>query len=646
MKQELRQIYDDLFKGLLSQKEALERVKAIKLAEQGKSNSTLLASPVWQPIRIDSSAAGSGIASMEHHVILCALPKVNLEELRSLLPQSRCWWLQAGEQKNIAQQYSEYALACFERIQTILRSKPQGKVLVHIVVANHLEQVLLAGLWGMLKTATLENPQLIGQLVLVAGDASSEELSRQLHAEMQQPSDRLVRYEKGVRQVLLWEEVSAQGEKAPIAFKDQGVYLITGGLGGLGLLFAKEIVKQTSEGKVVLTGRSALNADKQNLLDKVATSAGRVSYRQVDLGKLEQVKHLIASIAEEYGQIKGILHSAGMVADNFILKKSKSEFSEVLGPKVTGTYNLDQATQEMELDFFVLFSSIAGAMGNVGQADYAAANGFMDQFARYRNGQVAAKQRHGLTRSINWGAWQAGGMGTDAANWEMLQEVTGMQAMQTATGMEAFYRSLILPCDQMLVAEGDGIRLRRVLFAGGSVQPKISNSLAAGEPAAATEADATVMDMGSLVEKTQDYLRKQLSELLRLPSHKIDPRAALENYGIDSILAMKLTNKLERTFGSLSKTLFFEYQTINELTKYFTQSHLARLRTLFVAEANGPCQTKVLEGQTAVQPDARAGRDSGRRSGRLRNAPGPPTDADPIAITGLSGRYPEAINIE
>src|SRR5262249_39790642 len=201
----------------------------------------------------------------------------------------------------------------------------------------------------------------------------------------------------------------------PIAFKDQGVYLITGGLGGLGLLFAREILAQTRQSRVVLTGRSALSEEKQALLDGLSAQAGRVSYRQADVSDPDQVKGLIASIQAECGQINGILHCAGMIADNFILKKAVAEFSRVLAPKVSGAYNLDQASQDVELDFFALFSSIAGAMGNLGQADYAAANGFMDQFAAYRNGQVAADERRGRTRSINWPLWQAGGVGTDPA---------------------------------------------------------------------------------------------------------------------------------------------------------------------------------------------------------------------------------------
>src|SRR5262249_20886502 len=111
-------------------------------------------------------------------------------------------------------------------------------------------------------------------------------------------------------------------------------------------------------------------------------------------------------------------------------------------------------SQNVQLDFFVLFSSVAGVMGNPRTADYAVANAFMDEFAAYRNKLVAAQHRHGQTRSINWGLWQAGGMGFDAATQERLQRTTGMLPMQTSTGIKAFHRSFTLPCNQFLVVEG------------------------------------------------------------------------------------------------------------------------------------------------------------------------------------------------
>ena len=112
-------------------------------------------------------------------------------------------------------------------------------------------------------------------------------------------------------------------------------------------------------------------------------------------------------------------------------------------------------------------------MGNVGQADYATANGFMDQFAAYRNRQVAAGQRRGRTLSINWPLWQAGGMRIDPASEELLRQATGMQPMRTATGLQAFYRSLAAPYDQVLVVEGDLARIRRALLAGQPIQPEL-----------------------------------------------------------------------------------------------------------------------------------------------------------------------------
>src|SRR5260370_1226299 len=263
MNQKLRQIYDDLSSGNLSQQQALDRIKAIKLHEHGKSIAVLLLTPVWQARGVEGSAgANQDVAYGEHHVVVCGLSQVDLEKLRSLLPRSQCQLFDAGEQKTIAQRYSEYALASFELIRTIFQDKLQGRVLVQIVIADHPEQAVLAGLSGLLKTAVQENPQLVGQLLLVPADMTSEELAQRLREEKTRSSDALnqdpvIRYNRAGRHVLGWQEVRVEERNPPIAFQDRGVYLITGGLGGLGVLFGKEILEQTGHGRVVLTGRSA-----------------------------------------------------------------------------------------------------------------------------------------------------------------------------------------------------------------------------------------------------------------------------------------------------------------------------------------------------------------------------------------------------
>ena len=127
----------------------------------------------------------------------------------------------------------------------------------------------------MLRTAALENPQLTGQLILVPSGIATEELARLLEREGSQAADAAIRYENGVRQALRWAEIEADVAAPPVAFRDEGVYLITGGLGGLGLLFAREILQRTRKAKVVLTGRSALTPEKQALLDGFCAPATR-----------------------------------------------------------------------------------------------------------------------------------------------------------------------------------------------------------------------------------------------------------------------------------------------------------------------------------------------------------------------------------
>ena len=427
-----------------------------------KPAGVLLAEPEWQTSAIEAPASPRGNAYTEHHVILCELPTVDIEKLGSLAAPCHCLLLQAKSEETIAARYGEYALACFERIQTIVRGMRHGKVLMQIVVADNPDSAVFAGLIGLLKTAELENPQFAGQLILTGPQTTAGAMAERLLEEKAGVLESQVKYADGARQVLRWREVAADQGTPLIAFKEDGVYLITGGLGGLGILFAEEILQQTTRATIVLTGRSTLTPAKQALLEGM--SADRMIYRQVDISDPDQVTHLIGTIKEEYRHLNGILHCAGMVADNFILKKASAEFRQVLEPKVVGTFNLDQLSRDVALDFFVLFSSISGAMGNLGQSDYAAANGFMDQFAAYRNRQVMASQRHGRTLSINWPLWQSGGMGTDQASRERLEQATGVLPMQSATGMQTFYRSLTLPYDQVLVVEGDLEVMRRALL--------------------------------------------------------------------------------------------------------------------------------------------------------------------------------------
>jgi NADP-dependent 3-hydroxy acid dehydrogenase YdfG len=369
----------------------------------------------------------------------------------------------AGE--NIEQRFHTYAARVFEEIRRILEGKPRGKVLIQLLVFNRGEGRLSVGLAGLLKTASLENPNLVSQVIEL--DGQTDDPTRILQANARCPSDQAISYRDGKRLVASWREVEtvpAPGRPSEIPWRDGGVYLITGGAGGLGLIFAEEIVQRVRNVTVVLAGRSEPDERTQLLMDlltAMGSSGTHVEYRRLDVARREAVERLVRDLTDAFGGLHGVIHSAGVTRDNFILKKVPQELVEVLAPKVAGCVHLDRACQD--LDFFVLFSSLSGVAGNPGQADYAAANAFMDAFAHYRNTLVHENRRRGRTLSIDWPLWREGGMRVDPGLEKLLQERTGLVPMATATGLAAFYRGLALDADQVVILQGDPAQLRRWL---------------------------------------------------------------------------------------------------------------------------------------------------------------------------------------
>ncbi len=604
-----------------------------------KSESTgcLLATQEWIPSQINISPEANKPEFTKKYIILDQLLNVKPDFIQSSIENSRCVVIHSDE-KTIDARYCNFAGKCFELLQTILKEKPQGKIFYQIVVVDNKEQELLAGLSGFLKTATIENPDIIGQIIFVDSQITADSLIIQIQHNLNNPYETIVRNENGIRKVKKWKEVMSDQKESKIAFKDQGVYLITGGLGGLGVLFVKEIIRQTKNAKIILTGRSELTIGKKTILNEFPED--QVIYKQMDITDVNQVRNIISAIIKEYKQLNGIIHSAGMISDNYILKKTSEEFKQVLSPKVNGTYVLDEASKDIDLDFLVLFSSLTSALGNYGQADYAAANGFMDQFAAYRNQKVAAKERYGKTVSINWPLWKEGGMQVDNVGQDMLYQTTGIRPMHTQTGIQSFYRCLEQQCELVLVMEGELPKMRSIL---------LNHQIGQNTHSQASQMQISKIDPGNLMEKTEKFICKQFSSVLKLPLNKIDSKVPFEKYGIDSLMSLNLTNQLEKTFGNLSKTLFFEYQTIHELCEYFVKTHFSKLADLFTTEAKDeqitifshPINKTIQEDRIITRK--RVNQQNFRMKTELNSTN---SGTDPIAIVGLSGRYPDSLNIQ
>ncbi|MCG8616947.1 MAG: SDR family NAD(P)-dependent oxidoreductase, partial [Desulfobacterales bacterium] len=410
----------------------------------------------------------------------------------------------------------------------------------------------------------------------------------------------------------------------------------TGGAGGLGLNFAEEIAGKVKTPVLVLTGRSAPGTEVQDQLETLRNTGARVEYRQSDVTRKADVDKLVRGIAAEFGSLTGIIHSAGVIRDNFILNKTSDEFETVLAPKVAGVSCLDDASKDLDLDFFVMFSSGVGAVGNTGQADYACANAYMDTYAAYRDDLVKDGKRSGKTLSINWAPWKSGGMPVDAVAEKMMVRGSGIAAMETETGIRAFHRAFAPAAPQVMPVSGDLTAIRRHLLGEKTVagnRGRTSGGWAPGDRDIAPE---------MLSERTELGLKRLFAEITRVRIADIGPDEPFESFGIDSFMIARLNERLEETFAEVPKTLFYEYRTIRELAAYFVSEYPEDCMEWggLAGEAALPKQENTRK-NPALHTKAPA-----RISVRYEGGHDDSIAQEPIAIIGISGRFPLADTLE
>ncbi|MCO1604482.1 SDR family NAD(P)-dependent oxidoreductase [Desulfosporosinus nitroreducens] len=329
----------------------------------------------------------------------------------------------------------------FEIIKEQLRKKGQVEVLIQVVADSDTENNYTDAFGGLLKTAHLENPKIHGQIIKIDQLYSQSTLTV---AELLR--DEALSYEKGVveihykgeplyRYIKQLQKINFELANILPSFKENGVYVITGGLGGLGLMVANHIASQTKT-KLVLIGRSRLNTEKEEKIRELMQKGSDVSYFQADISEENDMIKIYNAIKDRFGAIVGIFHCAGVLKDQAIIQKNLSDVNDVFCPKVQGLWNLDKITKNEKLDFFVIFSSISAIIGSLGQADYASANAFMDTFAVYRQEKVKKGKRYGKTITINWPLWSEGGMQVDDELLKIIYTNSGMDALPTQIGLK------------------------------------------------------------------------------------------------------------------------------------------------------------------------------------------------------------------
>jgi len=284
-------------------------------------------------------------------------------------------------------------------------------------------------LLGPVRVIPLEYPNIhcrsIDVVLPPAASWQAEKLANQLLAELKNPSsdDLVIAYRGAHRWVQTFEPVRLDRavEETP-RLRERGVYLITGGLGAIGLTLASHLAK-TIQAKLVLTGRSPFPAradwskwlsdhgEDDNISRKIRKVreleelGAEVWVISADVSNFEEMQDVIAQVQEHFGQLNGIIHAAGFLGDSAIWRKTPEQVESVLAPKVKGTLVLDALLKGVELDFFALCSSIAAIQPLFGQVAHAGANNFLDAFAHYKTSADGT-----FVVSINWPVWQESGM--------------------------------------------------------------------------------------------------------------------------------------------------------------------------------------------------------------------------------------------
>ncbi|MEW6735025.1 MAG: type I polyketide synthase [Acidobacteriota bacterium] len=354
-------------------------------------------------------------------------------------------------------------------------------------------------------------------------------------------------------------------------FKSDATYLITGGLGALGLAVTQWMIEQGAS-HFVLIGRNDPSHSTKQILDTLTAAGAQIKIASADVTNREQIANVLGAIKRSMPPLKGVIHAAAILDDGLLLNLTDERLRSVMAPKIDGAWNLHTLTLNDSLDFFVLFSSVATLLGSPGQANYSAANAFLDALAHYRQAQGQA------ALSINWGPWAEIGLAARPDRGGRLA-LRGVASLTPAQGIKALELLLADKSAQIGVMPFNFEHWRRFytasaetsFFAELAAQQHHSISQAAtkkkGDDIRAALLAITPGRQRRLMLET--YLKEQIAQVLKLSPTRIDPNKPLGALGLDSLMALEFRNRLEASLAQpFSTTMVWNYPTIVALATH------------------------------------------------------------------------------
>lgn len=413
-----------------------------------------------------------------------------------------------------------------------------------------------AAVWGLIRSAQSENPDRFGLVDIDGSESSRHALAAALATGEPQLAVR-----EGVVSAPRLARVALGEESGVPVFDPEGTVLVTGATGTLGSLVARHLVSEHGVRRLLLTSRrGAAAAGADELLASLAGSGASVELVACDTADREALGALLASVPAEH-PLTGVVHSAGVLDDGVFDSLTPQRLEAVLRPKVDAALHLHELTRDLGLSAFVLFSSAAGVAGNPGQANYAAANSFLDALAQHRRAAGLAAS------SLAWGLWnERSGMAGDRDVEELKAGLRpGIAGLSNEEGLALLDaavrdgRALLVPMRLDLAALRAGTGEVPPLLRGLIRMPVRRAALADGAGAAFRERLA-----GTEEERRPsvvlEFLRAQVAAVLALPDASgVDPDRAFLEMGFDSLTAVELRNRLATATGvRLPPTVVFE----------------------------------------------------------------------------------------
>jgi acyl transferase domain-containing protein/thioesterase domain-containing protein/acyl carrier protein len=327
--------------------------------------------------------------------------------------------------------------------------------------------------------------------------------------------------------------------------RHDGAYLITGGFGALGLRVAEWLAAEGA-GTIALMSRRDATTDIEPQLNKIRETGANVVVLTGDVADAESLQTALKQLPAGGSPLRGVVHAAGVLADGILSEMTLEQLDRAMRPKVQGAWNLHVATQDMSLDFFVLFSSVASVLGSPGQANYAAGNAYLDALAHARRAQ-------GLpANAINWGPWGGAGMAIEAGRADGVQS-RGMRLLDPQEAVTLLGKIVRSRKPQVVVVDAAWDDLLRLY---GSRRPALLDEIAAESQLADGQKTAGRVDHSfrnellaagdaTRLSLVCDFIRTELARIIGVEPANLEVDQPLSTFGLDSLLALELKNNLE-----------------------------------------------------------------------------------------------------